>query len=101
MRIQDHKPHLVRVERGLSCRVTVDGCQVEAFIGETVATVLLANGRFPTPENHAGQPGLCGYFCGIGICYGCQMLVDGRLQRACATAVQPGMVISTRLESET
>lgn len=95
MRTTDHHPHLCDVERGTPCLVTINGRQFEAFIGETVAAVLLANGRFPSLEANAEYSGLCGYFCGIGVCYGCQVMVDGRPQRACVTAIQPEMTIST------
>ena len=98
MRIQNHHPHLIRAERASSCHITIDGRQYEAFAGETVAAVMLANGRFPSPEKHTDQPGLSGFFCGIGICYGCQVEVNGQLQRACVTVIHPEMEISTRLE---
>lgn len=101
MRITDHHPHLSGVKRGSSCLITINGRQLEAFIGETVATVLLASGRFPSLEAAAKPPGLCGFFCGIGICFGCQVMVDGRLQRACVTTIEPEMAISTEVQPET
>ena len=100
MRIQDHHPQLSGVERGPLCHITINGRRYEAFIGETIAAVLLAHGRVPSPKMHANQPGLSGFYCGIGICYGCQLMVDGRPQRACVTAIRPEMVIATRLESK-
>ena len=101
MRIQDHHPQLSGIERGTSCQVTIDGRPFNAFVGETIAAVLFANGRFPTPKTHAGEPGLAGFFCGIGLCYGCQIMVNGRPQRACVTEVRPGMEISISLEPKT
>ncbi len=100
MRIEENHPQLLGVERGPPTRIILDGQEIDAFLGETVATVLQANGRFPTSRRHAGQPGLGGYYCGIGVCYGCQVLVDGRRQRACATDIAPQMVIATDLAGE-
>ena len=98
MRIQDHHPQLSGVERGPHCHITINGRHYNAFIGETVATVLLVYGRFPSPAPHANQPGLSGFYCGIGLCYGCQVMVDGRPRRACVTTIRPGMNISTSLD---
>lgn len=98
MRIQDHHPQLSGVKRGSLCRITINGNQYDAFIGETVAAVILAHGRFPSPAKHANQPGLSGFYCGIGLCAGCQLMVDDRPQRACVTAIRPGMIILTSLD---
>ncbi|MFL7839347.1 MAG: (2Fe-2S)-binding protein [Candidatus Promineifilaceae bacterium] len=99
MRVQNHHRQLPEIERGAHFIVTIDGRQYEAFAGETIAAVLMANGRFPSqPANDL--PGLAGFFCGIGICYGCQVLVNGRLQRACTTRVEPQMIISTQIVKE-
>ncbi|OIO88856.1 MAG: hypothetical protein AUK03_15515 [Anaerolineae bacterium CG2_30_64_16] len=80
----------------LPLTVQVDGEPVQAFAGETVATVLLAIGRrtFRHTENtHAPR----GIFCGMGVCFDCLVTVDGLPDvRACVTPVQAGMVIDTR-----
>lgn len=100
MRIQNHHPQLSGIERGPSCHITIDGQRYKAFFGETIAAVLLAYGRSPSPTRHANQPGLAGFYCGIGHCYGCQLMVDGRPQRACVATIRPEMVISTNLGLE-
>ena len=76
--------------------VTVDGRPVTAFAGETVATVLLAEGiRVFRYTAKRGEPR--GVFCGMGVCYECLVTVDGVPNvRACVTTVKPGMAIKTR-----
>jgi predicted molibdopterin-dependent oxidoreductase YjgC len=75
--------------------VTVDGEPVQAYPGETVATVLLAMGRQTfrhTDHLHAPR----GLFCGMGVCFDCLVTIDGQANvRACMTPVQAGMVVET------
>jgi predicted molibdopterin-dependent oxidoreductase YjgC len=75
--------------------VRVDGASVQAFAGESVATVLLALGRFAfrhTTKDHAPR----GVFCGMGVCFDCLVTIDGVPNvRACMRSVQAGMVIET------
>jgi predicted molibdopterin-dependent oxidoreductase YjgC len=75
--------------------VTVDGEPVQAYPGETVATVLLALDRRTfrhTDHLHAPR----GLFCGMGVCFDCLVTVDGQASvRACMTPVQAGMVVET------
>jgi predicted molibdopterin-dependent oxidoreductase YjgC len=79
-------------ERGAALTIQVDGQQVEAYAGESVAAVLLANGR--RRFRHTGK--VCrprGIFCGIGVCYDCLVTIDGVPGvRACVTPVSPGMI---------
>ena len=100
MRIKDDPSQRFGAKRGSLCHIMINGHQYEAYIGETVATVMFANNLFPTPAKHANQPGLSGFYCGIGLCYGCQLMVDGRLRRACVTPIQPEMIIVTSLDTE-
>lgn len=97
MRITTSHPKLPRVKRGNSLTVSIDGQPFTAYEGETIATVLAANGR--RAYHYSTRPAtvpLPGFFCGIGICYGCVLLVDGRLARACTTTVIAGMKIRTQ-----
>ncbi len=75
--------------------VKVDGEQVSAFAGESVATVLLASGRQTfrhSERNHAPR----GLFCGMGVCFDCLVTIDGiENVRACMTPVEDGMMIET------
>jgi predicted molibdopterin-dependent oxidoreductase YjgC len=75
--------------------VTVDGEPVHSYPGETVATVLLAMGRWTFRHtDHLRAPR--GLFCGMGICFDCLVTVDGQANvRACMTPVHAGMVIET------
>lgn len=85
-----------RLPRGSSAiTILVDGMTVQAYPGETVATVLLALGRpvFRHTDRSGAPRGL---FCGMGICFDCLVTVDGQPNvRACLTTVRPGMVIET------
>jgi D-hydroxyproline dehydrogenase subunit gamma len=75
--------------------VSVDGEAVQAYPGETVATVLLALGR-QTFRHTAQTQAPRGLFCGMGVCFDCLVTIDGQPNvRACMTPVQAGMVIET------
>ena len=96
MRVTQPTPFLPSVKRGERIEVQLNGQPVIAFDGETIAAVLLAEGRRVIRHTHrTGQPR--GVFCGIGICYDCLVAVDGVPNvRACLTPVAQGMVIDTR-----
>lgn len=87
-----------RLPRSRDCAtvsVNVDGEPIQAFVGETVATVLLAMGQRTfrhTAHHHAPR----GLFCGMGICFDCLVTIDGQPNvRACMTPVRAGMVVDT------
>ncbi|TCO30424.1 pyruvate/2-oxoglutarate dehydrogenase complex dihydrolipoamide dehydrogenase (E3) component [Kribbella steppae] len=76
--------------------ITVDGEPVNASAGQTVAAVMLTNGRdsWRTTRN-AGRPR--GVFCGIGACYDCLVVVNGIPDiRACQRTIHPGDAITTQ-----
>jgi len=85
------------VVRGEPFRVTVDGEAVEAYPGETVATVLLAADRRTARRTaHRGAPR--GVFCAIGVCHDCRMIVDGEPNvRTCLVLARAGMAVETQL----
>lgn len=86
----------IPTKRGKPIYVTVDGHAAEAYAGETVATVLLANGNiiFQQDEN-AHAP--CCLFCGMGVCFNCLVTINGLPNiRACVTPITAGMEIETR-----
>jgi len=65
-------------------RIEVDGREMPARGGASVAAALLATG-LPA-----------GLFCGIGVCHGCTATVDGVPGvRTCVTTVAPGMRVRT------
>ena len=76
--------------RGPRLTLTLDGNPVTAYDGETVATVLLAEGRIAMRTTAGGEPR--GVFCGMGVCFDCLVVVDGLPNtRACMTQVREGM----------
>jgi hypothetical protein len=83
------------VERGEGFDIIVDGERVRAFPGETVAGALLAAGKYALRETRRGSPR--GVFCGIGYCYDCRMIIDGRPNvRACLTLAHPSCHVITQ-----
>jgi predicted molibdopterin-dependent oxidoreductase YjgC len=89
------RDRLPRASSSETIVMRVDGETVEAYPGETVATVLLALGQSTfrhTDHLHAPR----GLFCGMGVCFDCLVTIDGQLNvRACMTLVQAGMVVET------
>jgi len=86
-------------QRGRAVTITVDGVPLKAYLGETVAGALLADGRRAWRRTESGKPR--GLFCGMGICFDCLVTVDGVANvRACLTPVSDGMVVETEGPSE-
>jgi hypothetical protein len=82
--------------RGAPFRFSVDGAEVEAFPGETIATALLAAGR-RTARHTAHRSAPRGVFCAIGVCHDCRMVVDGEANvRTCLVPARAGMVVETQ-----
>ena len=73
--------------------ITIDGKKVEAKSGQTLAAVMLANGHTTCQySTKSGQPR--GLYCGMGICWECAMVVDGRQNvRSCITLAAPDMKV--------
>lgn len=67
-----------------------DGTEITAEPGQSVGAALIAAGhRSWRTTRHDRKPR--GLFCGIGICFDCLVVVNGRPnQRACLTEVQAG-----------
>jgi predicted molibdopterin-dependent oxidoreductase YjgC len=84
------------IERGAALTVQVDGETIAAYAGETLAAAMLAAGRRALRASpRTGSPR--GVFCGMGVCYDCLMVVDGRPNvRACMTYVAEGMQAQTQ-----
>jgi sarcosine oxidase subunit alpha len=81
------------VERGGEVGLRVDGQQVQAHLGETVAGALMAASvrTFRVTFRRKLPRGL---YCGMGVCYDCLVVVNGRPNtRACMTYVADGMEI--------
>jgi predicted molibdopterin-dependent oxidoreductase YjgC len=78
------------LERGRRLTIDLDGAEVDAFEGETVAAVLLALGEVATRRTVSGEPR--GVFCGMGVCFECLVVVDGVPNtRACMTWARDGL----------
>ena len=87
MRIKTSTKDLPAIQRGKPLKLMIDGKEVTAYEGETIATVLLAEEIriFGKTEN---EDHFHGIYCGMGICYGCLVTVDGIPNlRACQTKV--------------
>jgi predicted molibdopterin-dependent oxidoreductase YjgC len=81
------------LERGARLSLTLDGRTVNAYEGETVAAVLLAEGHIATRKTRSGSPR--GVYCGMGVCFDCLVVVDGvPTTRACVTWVRDGMDVA-------
>ena len=81
------------LERGPRVEMLFECRPVEAYLGETVAAVLLAQGEIATRTTVNGEPR--GIFCGMGVCWDCLVVVDGVPNtRACMTWVRDGMQVS-------
>jgi predicted molibdopterin-dependent oxidoreductase YjgC len=85
--------------RGNVITIYINGQPVTAYPGETIAAVLLTEGRRIFRRTDGGQPR--GLFCGMGICYDCLVTVDELPNvRACVTAVAEGMQVEIDQTSE-
>ena len=81
------------LERGRPVSLTLDGRPVTAYEGESVAAVLLAEGRIATRTTPGGSPR--GVYCAMGVCFDCLVVVDGVPNtRACVTWVREGLEVS-------
>lgn len=84
------------VERGRPVTIVVDGRELGAHEGESIAAALFAAGRRAARWSpRAGEPR--GYFCGMGVCHDCLMTVDGVPNvRTCMTPVREGLRVETQ-----
>lgn len=86
------------LERGGAVRISVDGEAYEAYEGETVAAAVMADRGLELRETERHDPR--GYFCGMGVCFECVMVVDGVPHtRTCVTWVRDGMTVESQVGS--
>ncbi|MHA3701064.1 (2Fe-2S)-binding protein [Jatrophihabitans sp. YIM 134969] len=73
-----------------------DGRTIPFTDGQTVAAALVAAGTYSwRTTRFGGKPR--GVFCGIGVCFDCLVVVDGRPdQRACLAPATAGAVVATQ-----
>jgi len=74
-RISDHP--ILKFERGREITFYFEGKPMKGYEGETIAAALVANGvkvfRYSEKHNRAR-----GFFCAVGKCSSCLMVVDGK-----------------------
>jgi len=90
------KHPILEFNHGEKVNFSFDGKEMEGFEGEPIAMALHANGvriyRI-TPEKKRAR----GFFCAIGKCSSCFMVVDGVPNvRTCVTPLARGMKIETQ-----
>jgi sarcosine oxidase subunit alpha len=74
--------------------ITVDGREVSAAPGTTIAAAMMNAGITTFRTSVAGEPR--GPVCGMGICFECRVTVNGAPhQRACLIACEAGMRVET------
>ena len=84
------------VERGEKVMIEIDGQEAAAHLGETVAGALMGIGHRVFRETFRRNLPR-GLYCGMGVCYDCLVVVDGRPNtRACMTYVVSGMKVATQ-----
>jgi predicted molibdopterin-dependent oxidoreductase YjgC len=84
------------LERGAAVRILIDGAPYEAFEGESVSAAVMADRGLELRETEQHAPR--GYYCGMGACFDCVMVVDGVPNtRTCVTWVRDGMTIERQV----
>ncbi len=86
-----------RINRGVAFQIQVDGRLVNAYPGETIATVLIVEGFQAFRRTLlTGTPR--GLFCGMGYCFDCLVTLNGKPNvRSCITYAQPGDVVERQI----
>ena len=96
MRIINH-PVLGSLVKGKEVNITFNGKNVKALEGEPIASALMAAGIMAFRKTIKREDPR-GYFCGLGRCTDCMMIVNGiRNVRTCITPVEEGMKIETQV----
>lgn len=77
------------IPAGPSCEITVDGYAAQAFVGERLVDAMNRNSRIVPQVCYHPRLGP------IQTCDTCMVEMDGKLGRACAAIVTPGMTVIT------
>ncbi len=84
------------VARGKCFEIEADGNRILAHEGETIAAALLA-ARKRICRNTTKKKEPRGVYCGIGICFECRMIVDGKPNtRVCQTLATPNCKVQAQ-----
>lgn len=86
----------IRPEPARPVAIEVDGERIEGVEGQSIAGILLGDGRLAWRESaRQGEPR--GLFCGIGVCFDCLVAVNGvRDVRACQRRARDGDVVEVQ-----
>jgi len=85
-----------RVFRKNFVTLTVDGVKINAPVGEIVAVTLFVNGKLTlrfSPRKKEPR----GFFCLMGSCQECLVLVNERTVPSCQEIVEEGLIIKTEI----
>ena len=94
MRITEHP--ILTFEHGPMVRFTFDGREFEGVEGEAIAAALHAAGVRVLSHSH-GLHRPRGFYCAIGNCSSCLMVVDGEPNvRVCVEKLRAGMRVETQ-----
>ena len=75
-------------------RLRVDGKEIDAPLGATVAAALFSSGVSSFRRSVSGEPR--GPICAMGICFECRVTIDGVAhRRACMEIVRDRMEVET------
>ena len=93
-RITEHP--ILTFKQGRKITFTFDGKAIEGREGDTIASALQAAGiRVYRESIEMHRPR--GFFCAIGRCANCSMIVDGVPNtKVCVTRLREGMVVETQ-----
>jgi predicted molibdopterin-dependent oxidoreductase YjgC len=93
-RITEHP--ILTFTQGKKVKFTLDGKATEGREGDTIASALQAAGvRVFRESINLHRPR--GFFCAIGRCANCSMVVDGVPNtKVCVTRLKEGMVVETQ-----
>ena len=83
-----------RVFRKGYATVNIDGCEIKAPVGEILAVTLFVNGIL-TLKYSSRKKEPRGFFCLMGSCQECLVLVNDRIVLACQEIVEEGIIIKT------
>ncbi len=93
-RIESHP--ILQFEKSAVLSFTFDGKPMQGREGDTVASALFANG-VQVFGRHFKTKRARGFYCAIGNCSSCMMVVDGKPNvRTCTTYLEEGMVVETQ-----
>ncbi len=95
MRLIESHPILI-FKHGRKVKFIFDGKELEGFEGEPIAAALYTNGiKIFSYSEKLHRPR--GFFCAIGKCSSCLMVVDGVPNvRTCITPLKEGMRVETQ-----